>query len=417
MKNKKMLFIFSLSIIAIILIVAFSYAYLMYTTKQDEFNNFVAACYNVTYSENTEGISLESRVPMSDSDGLKTDPYVLSIKNNCSQTLPYTVNLNILSGSTTSDSAIKIAVNDEVTLLTSNPVSSSTVDNALRAYNVGSGIIEAGKTVNISFKSWMDSNVRNNQQENTIFKNKITVEFNQEYLANKILFDNNLDTLYDKPSTATNGLFVGTGNDNKETYYFKGEPNNYLKIGDLNFRIIRINEDRTVRVTLDEPVTVNDSTKATFNNTGSSIYNASSTYAYDASSFLNKWYEDNKSKLANYIALESDFCNDTSNKVTSTTTNFLCNVTPLKLNVGLMTFNEFYLSGAGNGFLYKEKIEWTMTPATASQVYFVTTGVSSRYSQRSAADLTPMVYPVINLKASLKTTGSGTADDPYVVYY
>ena len=179
MKNKKMLFIFSLSIIAIILIVAFSYAYLMYTTKQDEFNNFVAACYNVTYSENTEGISLESRVPMSDSDGLKTDPYVLSIKNNCSQTLTYTVNLNILSGSTTSDSAIKIAVNDEVTLLTSNPVSSSTVDNALRAYNVSSGIIEAGKTVNISFKSWMDSNVRNNQQENTIFKNKITVEFNQ----------------------------------------------------------------------------------------------------------------------------------------------------------------------------------------------------------------------------------------------
>ena len=116
---------------------------------------------------------------MSDSDGLKTDPYVLSIKNNCSQTLTYTVNLNILSGSTTSDSAIKIAVNDEVTLLTSNPVSSSTVDNALRAYNVSSGIIEAGKTVNISFKSWMDSNVRNNQQENTIFKNKITVEFNQ----------------------------------------------------------------------------------------------------------------------------------------------------------------------------------------------------------------------------------------------
>ena len=53
-------------------------------------------------------------------------------------------------------------------------------------------------------------------------------------------------------SISNEGLIASMDNDGP-TYYFRGSvENNYLKIGEHMFRIVRINGDETVRVVLDE---------------------------------------------------------------------------------------------------------------------------------------------------------------------
>ena len=90
--------------------------------------------------------------------------------------------------------------------------------------------------------------------------------------------------------------------------------------------------------------------------------------------------------------------------------------------VGLITADEAAYAGGVAGtanssfYLYTGKNYWTMSPLmfNGSYAYVYPVGGSGGLYNWSVAHSSYGVRPVINLKSSVKSTGSGTSADPYV---
>ena len=96
--------------------------------------------------------------------------------------------------------------------------------------------------------------------------------------------------------------------------------------------------------------------------------------------------------------------------------------------IGLITADEVFMIGSvNNSFAYSEKNYWTMSPSGWHQnnygpyvdSYIVDTnyGLSSTTSfiGENTDHLPITIRPVINLKADVRFTGTGTINDPYVI--
>ena len=65
-KKNKILIFSTIIVMVLILIFAFAYAYLGYNAKQEKDNVYKVSCYDVTYDESLEGVTLENAYPVSD---------------------------------------------------------------------------------------------------------------------------------------------------------------------------------------------------------------------------------------------------------------------------------------------------------------------------------------------------------------
>ena len=150
-------------------------------------------------------------------------------------------------------------------------------------------------------------------------------------LAAKILKDNeaqadtNID--FSKISSDTNGkgLYYTSTNteDNKVTYYFRGEvENNYVTFAGFTWRIVRINEDGSIRLIKQDSIgkskfneddTDNAYVGYMYGTVGASTYEE--THANINSStiktFIDTWYQNNLMSYSSYLA-DSGFCGDRS---------------------------------------------------------------------------------------------------------
>jgi len=280
------------------------------------------------------------------------------------------------------------------------------------------------------------------------FKGKLKVvneSLSNETFADLILLNNNVVV----PKTRV-GSEIATQNeglismkDNKGTsYYFRGNvSNNYVKMGDLIFRIVRINGDGTVRLVYNN---VLDS-QAAYNTNALGEGQDASTLALLSSSTilntLNAWVTNNLNDYNNYLTV-GDYCTDTTftNNVNGIiyssmyerifkdkTPDLYCNGAIYSGKVGLLSVDEVVLAGAyGNNandkyYLYNKDI--TGNYITSSS-YFINSlknmAMVNIMSDGSIGDgvlVTNQSYirPVINIGVSAKVKGSGTLDDPYVI--
>ncbi len=299
--------------------------------------------------------------------------------------------------------------------------------------------------------------------------------------SNQAQPDTNID--FSQPSSDTNGkgLYYTSTNteDNKVTYYFRGAvENNYVSFADLDWRIIRINEDGSIRLILSDTI-------------GSSVFNESSDnnayvgYMYgtpEASTYEETHANGERSELnqmlfdwfwngsiydyESYLA-DAGFCNDRSVAPSANTwasgdtalgygSNFTVygamhrllggeGVKPqfkcpqsndlytsdesesgnkaLMVSVGTITLDEVIYAGgtvADNDTYYLAGGQdfWTMTPVAFSdncaEVYYVAEG---RFIRSSKVTDHLSVRPVINLKSTVEVTsgGDGTENNPYVI--
>ncbi len=214
------------------------------------------------------------------------------------------------------------------------------------------------------------------------------------------------------------------------SYYFRGNiPNNYVKINDLLWRIVRINGDGTIRLIL------NDTIKNTINYYNASElksdFNDSSIYSY-----LNSWFEENLRNYIKYIA-NTRYCNDVSHDDAYTYLNYTrivtnkiptlnCLSNSITSKLGILSVDEVILAGAttdknnNNYYLYNPNFtdSWfTMSGAKGSDSSLNLFMVDQYGKVRS--DIVGSSYhtvrPVINLIKNTEVTGSGTLDDPYIL--
>ena len=255
----------------------------------------------------------------------------------------------------------------------------------------------------------------------------------------------------DNPPTGQTTDWTG-----ETTYYYTGNPNNWVQFAGFWWRIIRINGDGTIRM-IYQGTSANATGTSTqigtsaFNSSDRTkvyvglVYDGSSQHGYGTNStimtVLNNWYNSNLASYeAGYIDTKTGFCSDRNMAIgynwglstvyyapynrKGASASLQCNSEDIlsqdneKLPnpIGLVTSDESLLAGSAVSYLNVEINYWTMSPhsfGTYAYVYCIR--FSGALDGSWAVSNAYGVRPVINLRADVQLTGSGTTSDPFKV--
>ena len=204
--------------------------------------------------------------------------------------------------------------------------------------------------------------------------------------------------------------------------------------------MVRINEDGTIRLVMTTGLN-NRGYNFNTNYTGlDAMYFSNTNIANSAKYVLNDWYNTNLSNYSNYIASGNYYCEQAKVKLTPGLSsgnvemelaanyipNFKCETDNngygiVNSNIGLLTYDEIVYAGGYWGqannkyFLYNSSNFWTMSSAgVAGGAYEWFVDTSGNINYVIVADGFEL-RPVINLKADVIVTGSGTSEDPWMI--
>ena len=208
-------------------------------------------CFEVTFEEVTNPISLNNTYPVSDTKGLTTTPYTFTIKNTCTIDAAYDVTLNTITTNTMQKSWIKYAIHksDEtkptegINLSTNENYNTATeelgVQNLDESIIIESGTLKGrsdsetddGESVTYNVYLWMDETT-GNEAMNTRFEGSINVISSATTIvptaAETILAKGETDEL----------KFDNTEDNNLR--YIGANPNNYVSFNNELWRIIGV---------------------------------------------------------------------------------------------------------------------------------------------------------------------------------
>ena len=312
------------------------------------------------------------------------------------------------------------------------------------------------ETINSSDSSY--TYTFNNLESGTTYPIKVQVidnagnigEINKEISTQS---DNPGDYILASPNPPTGQTTDWTGG---TTYYYTGNPNNWVQFAGFWWRIIRINGDGTIRM-IYQGTSANATGTSTqigtsaFNSSDRTkvyvglVYDGSSQHGYGTNStimtVLNNWYNSNLASYeAGYIDTKTGFCSDRNMAIgynwglstvyyapynrKGASASLQCNSEDIlsqdneKLPnpIGLVTSDESLLAGSAVSYLNVEINYWTMSPhsfGTYAYVYCIR--FSGALDGSWAVSNAYGVRPVINLRADVQLTGSGTTSDPFKV--
>ena len=272
-------------------------------------------------------------------------------------------------------------------------------------------------------------------------------------------------------ATTDEGLYKAEDNDGT-SYYFRGAvTNNYVKLGNFYWRIIRINGNGSIRLIYDgtsvhengESSTNRQISEGQFNKSYNASYYVGYTYVANAQrpssqndgtsstikQTLENWYNNNLNSYDSLIDTTSGFCNDrdiasgeswnvntslfeykaferlnTNKKPTIKCSN---NMDLYTTKIGLISADEVAMAGAvynknnTDFYLYTGQTFWTISPGwlDARTGGGATAGILTLRNNGlfigNSVDEKISIRPVINLKADTKLKGTGKSFDPYVV--
>ncbi len=358
----------------------------------------------------------------------KEHNYGISITNNGQEKVYYSIYLEDVNISN-----VKIDVKDEKGTVIKD-TSSNVVDEKL----VNLYSLDAQKTVRFQ--------IIVSPKDTVNFKGKLRVE-NESMSTNSfddlILLNNYIVAPQSRVGNEIAILDEGLiqTNDNKGvSYYFRGNVlNNYVSLGNLLFRIVRINGDRTVRLVLNDVL----ENQYAYNNvaTGEEDKNPAILNNSSLSEILNNWVKENLSDYDSYLAM-GDYCTDTTFNYTLNNNNYsktyervfadmapdlYCNGELYSSKVGLLSIDEVVLAGAyknmvnDNYYLYNKDISGSYL--TTSTFAINEAGIISMMNVMSNGALGDGIFinnlsyirPVVNISINAKVKGKGTIDNPYMI--
>lgn len=302
----------------------------------------------------------------------------------------------------------------------------------------------------------------------TVFEKK-KADFASLILANSTLNEGTPD--FSLTATTDEGMFATEDNDGT-SYYFRGAVNNnYVKFAGFWWQIMRINGDGTIRL-----VYFKNNANSKIIPTNNTIYGYLKSGGFYNMGFSNilenlRWSNSNLARneletwfnnTFNDVQLdkitESKFWNDleieastkdgndkysatflASKRLTENLPTLICNDSNdlLSLMIGTLNLDEFMFAGNKlfetnkENYLSRSESFWLITPKEFKSTTWSSKNVYNYYfSCSSSAFSTNYIsyinlnggniasyktIPVINLKADVQVTGTGTMEDPYVV--
>ena len=336
--KKRILLIISIFVVVLILFSS-SYA-LLFKSNQTDKQEYTTGMLEITSETLSGSVTLNNPLPMSDSDGENTTPYVFRITNTGN--LTYKFNIMLLSTTTNnqiSSNYIKLKVN------TDTPVKLNSLTDGIILSNI---TLKPGKSIDVTLRVWLSEDTPNTEIGKT-FNAKITTEGEaiyttdpaKETLTNLGLTVSSGTPDFSKTSCSsgcdesTVGIYEAE-DDIGTSYYFRGDvENNYVYFAGFYWRIIRINGDGSVRMIYDGTSAHDNGESSTDRQLGISKFNSaindnayvgfmygvtgSSTYAATHANtnnstiktYLDNWYNTNIKGTTNeqYI-VDAIYCND-----------------------------------------------------------------------------------------------------------
>ncbi len=484
MRNNKKVFIPILIIITVIAIVIGS-TYAWYQTTQTGGSNIIKIGEGLSLVlTNETTINITDSLPMTDEYALTGNnivAYTFSLVNQSDQQVHYDITIEDIE-TTLPKSVLRYAISVNGGAY-SEPL-------ALDTDSIHLGNTLANTTTTYSMKIWVAETTSNDYMNatysgriivtlltetpsetvtiaNTSFSiQTITPDFNK-IAVSQTYYDSLTESTTPKQSEATveNGLFKAIGENELNTYYFRGAvTDNYVKFGsqtisgtptDLIWRIVRINEDGTIRMIL------NTQAKSKTNAILTPSYAAATSSAYHLSysahllkPAVENWYQNSSAASeVNLLTLENDyiadtvFCNDRSGQrasgmswdvfapsdrlrpagaYTDVTPTFICpEGYELTLKVGVSSMDEVIYAGnkfsADNisNYLYHSSYVtngwWTMSASMFSNNVTAVWGIFDNNHSSTGATVTSQqaFRPIISLKTGVLTLGTGTIADPF----
>ncbi len=145
--------------------IGISYAYWYLTKSQSGSNQVVTDCFNIVFTEKND-IKLEKAYPIDDDEAHSLTPYTFTIENTCNSPASYQINLETMSQSsgtkTLPDEYLRAALievdstNTRLNNLTSKYEVKPTLENALKAYKLDTGIIQGKEKKAFELRLWLD---------------------------------------------------------------------------------------------------------------------------------------------------------------------------------------------------------------------------------------------------------------------
>ena len=341
--KKKILFLIISIFLVILILFSSSYALLFKVDETDK-QSYKTGILDITSESLSGSVTINNQLPMSDSDGENSTPYIFRITNKGN--LSYKFNIMLLS--TTTDNQIeaqyiKLKVNDNETV---------TLNSLTNGVILSDITLKPTEYIDVTLRVWLDINTPNTQIGKT-FNAKITTEgqaiyTNKDYAKETLTLlrlTENTDTPDFSKTSCSSGCgesTVGiykTEDDLGISYYFRGDvENNYVYFAGFYWRIIRINGDGTVRMIYagtsahengygDYNTNDMDIGETAFNSSdndnayvgymygavGSSTYEATHANTNDSTikTVLDNWYNTNikDTKNEQYVA-DAIYCND-----------------------------------------------------------------------------------------------------------
>ena len=174
--QKKKVNMIVLSVSVILMLIGLSYGYFFIRKNQKNNNVAGSECFKLEFSNESEAINLSNMYPISDEEGKKQVPYSFTITNTCDMLAGYTVNMEMLEGTTLNSKYLDVLVNnEEIKLLSTYEATDTVIANSTESRILTKGTLAYNDSVDYTVRFWMDKDVEDIESMNKLFKSKIVV--------------------------------------------------------------------------------------------------------------------------------------------------------------------------------------------------------------------------------------------------
>ena len=145
-------------LISIVSIISVSYAYFLYTEKQEGTNVLQSTCLSFEMTDQQNDITLQRTYPILDEEGKKLTPFTFTVKNTCDAYMSYTINLETLQDSTLDNKYVKVMLNNEaiVNLASLPDATFKYYDGSVSSKVLGTYSLGGNEEEEFTFRLWMD---------------------------------------------------------------------------------------------------------------------------------------------------------------------------------------------------------------------------------------------------------------------
>ena len=172
-----------------------SFGYYLLSKKQDNNNVAGSKCFKLELSNVKNEINLTNMYPISDEEGRKLTPYSFTITNTCDVLAGYTVNIEMLEGTTLNSKYLDVLVNnEEIKLLSTYEATDTVIANSTESRVIAKGTLGYNDSADYTVRFWMDKDVEDVDSMNKYFASKIVVVAAPSSWNSK---DAGYDTLHD----------------------------------------------------------------------------------------------------------------------------------------------------------------------------------------------------------------------------